>query len=193
MNNKVLTNKQKLLLEKSVIGKWLVNPDNGLVDVHGDVYLVGLNLTEIPVKFGSVTGYFNCSSNELTSLKGSPSSVGNFYCHFNKLTSLKGAPRSVLGTFECSNNQLNNLLWAPKLIGRNFYCKNNPLASLLGFPDLFRGTFYIDLMFIDYFQYPVIISQIEKIVKMGVNLYQPERFYYPYKEKYYINRLIEII
>lgn len=40
------------------------------VDVVGDVNLSGKGLTEIPVKFGVITGSFYCSNNQLTSLKG---------------------------------------------------------------------------------------------------------------------------
>jgi hypothetical protein len=53
-----------------------------------------------------VPGSFDCSENNLTSLKGAPQTVGeNFNCKENKLTSLKGAPQKV---------------------GRNFYCFRNP-------------------------------------------------------------------
>ena len=40
----------------------------------------------LPVRFGNVAGYFNCSQNELTNLNGCPISVGgNFNCSSNKL------------------------------------------------------------------------------------------------------------
>ena len=56
-----------------------------------------------------ITGDFSCHNNQLTSLKGCPSSVGgDFSCSGNKLTSLKGCPSSVGGDFYCSNNQLTN-------------------------------------------------------------------------------------
>ena len=50
-------------------------------------------------------GNFDCTSNQLTSLKGAPTSVGgDFYCFNNQLTSLKGAPTSVGGNFDYDNN-----------------------------------------------------------------------------------------
>ena len=53
----------------------------------------------------TVGGSFNCSNNELTSLKGAPNLVGiDFYCKYNKLTSLEGAPKTVGGDFCCENN-----------------------------------------------------------------------------------------
>jgi hypothetical protein len=36
-----------------------INSD-GLVDVDGDVYLGRIELTELPLQFGKVTGYFYC-------------------------------------------------------------------------------------------------------------------------------------
>ena len=87
---------------------WKLN-SNGEVDVDGGVTMGFLNLTEIPVKFGSVSSYFHCYNNQLTSLEGCPTSVGEgFYCYNNQLTSLEFAPTSVGGEFYCSNNQLTN-------------------------------------------------------------------------------------
>jgi hypothetical protein len=77
-----------------------------------------------------VGGYFRCSVNKLTSLKGAPTHVGgNFYCSDNNLSSLKGAPTRVGGSFVCSNNELTSLIGAPTRVGGNFYCRNNPNLS----------------------------------------------------------------
>ena len=77
-------------------------------------------------------GYFACSYNQLTSLKGAPASVGgHFYCYNNQLTSLEGAPASVGGYFYCSNNQLTTLTGIHKILktmNGAFYA-NNPLKS----------------------------------------------------------------
>ena len=52
-----------------------------------------------------VTGFFYCSDNQLTSLKGSPKEVGgSFYCSDNQLTSLEGCPKEVGGSFNCYDN-----------------------------------------------------------------------------------------
>ena len=80
------------------------------VKVTGDVNLMNLGLTKIPINFTEVGGSFYCSNNQLTSLVGSPEEVGrNFFCWGNKLTSLVGAPKEVGGGFYCSNNQLTDL------------------------------------------------------------------------------------
>jgi hypothetical protein len=58
---------------------YVINGD--VVDVNGDVSLSFGNLTELPLKFGIVTGNFDCSHNNITSLIGAPTHVSkNFYC-----------------------------------------------------------------------------------------------------------------
>jgi hypothetical protein len=121
--------------------KYTLNKDNS-IDVEGDVDLLHRNLTEMPVKFGKVTGNFNCSSNELTSLKGCPITVtGDFYCSFNKLTSLKHGPITVSGDFYCFRNQLTSLEHCPITVKRNFDCSINELTSLKGCPITIKRNF----------------------------------------------------
>jgi len=116
---------------------------DGLVHVDGSVYLSGRELTKLPLKFGEVTGYFDCSDNRLTSLEGAPIRVGgDFNCSFNNLTSLEGAPTRVGGGFRCSYNQLTNLEGAPEVVEKGFYCSNNKLTSLKGGSKV-RGTTYL--------------------------------------------------
>src|SRR5690606_35229718 len=99
------------------IQNWELNSDTGLVDVRGDVNLSGKNLKELPLKFGRVDGYFDCSLNQLTSLEGGPNSVGgHFYCRNNQLISLEGGPNSVAGDFSCRNNQLASLEGGPSSV-----------------------------------------------------------------------------
>jgi hypothetical protein len=100
-------------------------------------------LTELPIKFNKVGGYFYCNDNELTTLEGSPKEVGgDFKCNENKLTSLEGGPVSVGGDFICRNNQLTSLQGAPKKVGGDFYCSRNELKSLVGCPEIIHGDFY---------------------------------------------------
>ncbi len=97
--------------------------ENGLVNVNGNVNLSKKRLTELPVRFGTVTGYF--------------------YCYYNKLTSLKGCPKEVQGDFDCSNNLLTDLIGSPNTVGDGFYCINNKqLTSLVGAPELIEDVFY---------------------------------------------------
>ena len=118
--------------------------DDGTVDVDGSVYIDYCNLTKLPLKFGTVTGWFNCSRNLLTTLEGSPKRVfGTFTCNNNKLTSLEGGPETVGFKFICSHNQLTTLKGCPKSIGRDFICHENRLVDIDFIPDSIEGRFQI--------------------------------------------------
>jgi hypothetical protein len=81
-----LTKKQIKFLNKVCYGKWTLN-ENGEVDVDGGVSMSSITLTEIPVKFGRVQDHFDCSGDNLTTLKNCPDSVGgNFWCYSTNLT-----------------------------------------------------------------------------------------------------------
>jgi hypothetical protein len=81
-----LTEEQIEFLNKVCSGKWDLN-EKGQVDVRGGVSMRGMPLTEIPVKFGRVNGHFDCSYNNLTTLKNIPDIIeGNLYCQRNNLT-----------------------------------------------------------------------------------------------------------
>jgi hypothetical protein len=97
-----------LICEKYNITNYTINPD-GSIDVAGDVNLWDKRLTELPLTFNKVNGYFTCS--------------------YNKLTSLKGCPRWVGGWFSCQYNQLTSLEFSPDYVGSNFWCHNNNLTN----------------------------------------------------------------
>jgi hypothetical protein len=95
-----------LICKRYGIENYTINGD-GSIDVNGSVNLYNKGLTELPLTFNKVTGYFTCSCNQLTSLKGSPKWVGgNFYCNGNQLTSLEFSPDYVGGDFFCHDNEL---------------------------------------------------------------------------------------
>lgn len=118
-------------------------PD-GSLHVPGDLSLSRYNLTELPdLSSVTVAGNFDCSHNNLTSLRGAPRSVGgDFACQSNQLTSLRNAPASVGGSFYCSYNQLSSLLGAPETVGGDFWCQGNQLNSLKGGPSSVAGFYY---------------------------------------------------
>ena len=122
-----------------VKGKWSIN-QNGEVDVDGNVNMSYMNLTEIPVKFGSVSGFFYCYNNNLTSLVNSPNEVGGFNCGNNSLTSLIGCPLYIKEYFNCEGNNLTSLIGAPKKVG-GFNCDDNELSDLIGAPET-EGVFF---------------------------------------------------
>ncbi len=117
---------------------------DGLVNVDGDVDLRNKSLTEIPIKFGRVSGGFYCNSNKLVSLEGAPKNIGGgFYCSNNKLVSLEGAPQSVGGDFYCYSNKLVSLEGAPQIVGGDFSCFGNPVKEIW---NLFKDVSKIDLL-----------------------------------------------
>jgi len=131
-----LTEEQVQWLNKCADGTWKINPQTGLVDVKGNFECFGQGLTDFKgVKFGVVSGSFNCADNQLTSLDGAPQKVGeHFSCRNNQLTSLEGSPQRVGWDFDCSNNQLTSLEGSPQRVGWDFDCGYNQLTSLEGAP-----------------------------------------------------------
>lgn len=122
------------------IKNYKINSD-GSIDVDGNVNLSTFNLTELPLTFNYVSGYFICSNNYLTSLKGSPRIVvHNFSCSNNNITSLIDGPDSVGGFYYCNNNNLESLIGSPKTKER-FECFENNLKSIDGY----KGN--LDLLF----------------------------------------------
>jgi len=146
-----LTPEQEEFLNKYTKGTWTLDPSTGLVDVEGDFNCAGYDwergdLKDFEgVKFGKVSGNFDCSLNKLTSLAGAPKVVDeNFYCRDNKLTSLAGAPQEVGEGFYCEDNNLTSLVGAPQKVRGGFDCFGNKLTSLVGAPQEVGEGFYCD-------------------------------------------------
>ena len=108
------------ICKKYGIENYTVN-DDGSIDVDGNVDLLWYRLTELPLNFNRVTGYFNCGVNNLTSLKGSPKWVGGYFsCSYNRLPSLEFSPDYVGGWFDCRWNNLTDNYCDTEIAG-NFY------------------------------------------------------------------------
>ena len=89
------------------ITNYVIN-DDLTIDVNSDVELSYIGLVKFLdyINFNKVYGYFDCSGNQLTSLKGCPNYInGSFFCNNNQLTNLKGCPTYVGGTFWCFGNK----------------------------------------------------------------------------------------
>ncbi len=140
------------ICKKYDIENYTINSDNS-VDVDGDICLWGINLTSIPLNFNIVNGYFDCSDNHLTSLKGSPKRVeGNFNCRLNKLTSLKYSPQHIENDyFNCEYNKIKSLKHCTKIIQDDFYVNSNKLTSLQYHPTVY-GWFYCHINKINTFE-----------------------------------------
>ena len=136
-----LTQEQIKWLDKCAAGRWKLNTSTGLVDVERNFDCSGQGLTDLKgVKFGKVSGGFNCAYNHLTSLVGAPQTVGGINCSNNELTTLEGAPQTVGGYFNCAYNHLTSLVGAPKTVGA-INCSNNELTTLEGAPQSVGGDF----------------------------------------------------
>jgi hypothetical protein len=108
------------ICEQYNITNYTIN-DDGSIDVNGNVWLCRYNLTELPLTFNRVSGYFICSHNKLTRLKGCPRWIGgNFDCSYNRLSSLEFSPDYINGYFSCEQNHLINNLCESE-IGGIFY------------------------------------------------------------------------
>jgi hypothetical protein len=151
------------ICNKYRIENWKLN-EQGLVDVDGDVHLVlsGSRLNYILLKFGLVTGNFDCSYGYkksldgaphtvlgdfrccecgLTTLEGGPEYVGKDYsCHSNRLTSLKGVAKHIIGMLYCYNNKITTLQWGPESV-ELVSIFNNPIS---GIPKEYLNDEYLD-------------------------------------------------
>ena len=131
------------ICKKYGIKNYTINPD-GSIDVNDDVDLCFKNLIKLPLKFNKV-GWFDCSDNNLISLKGSPKEVSGFFdCSNNNLITLEGSPVEVNGDFYCNNNNLTSFEYIPKIIRGDFYCRFNNIKSFEYFPRFVKGNFYCD-------------------------------------------------
>jgi len=111
------------------IRNYTINDDNS-IDVNGGVDLLYCNLSELPLNFNKVTGYFNCHGNNLTTLKGAPKIVNsNFMCGENKLTTFKYAPLIVKGNLYCHYNRITMLENIPSINGIPYF-DNNPIEYI---------------------------------------------------------------
>ena len=132
------------ICEKWGIKNYTINPD-GSIDVASSVDFdsyVGPGI--FPLKFGKITGKFDCSDDRLTSLENGPEEVtGYFDCSDNRLTSFKGLSlKKVGGDFYCKNNQLTSLVGCADFIRGDLYCSNNKITDFRGVPEFFEGDFY---------------------------------------------------
>lgn len=144
-----LKNKLDYIIKKEML---VLRPD-GLYDYKDTLNISNLDiksLLELPYRFHTINGNFDCSFNKLTSFEGCPVKIKwHFDCSNNKLTTLEGCPVKIKGMFLCSWNQLTSLEGCPKVIYENFSCSNNQLTTLEGGPEQVRGSYYCDKLSFD--------------------------------------------
>lgn len=115
-------------LESNTIirGKYKMN-DNDEIDIIGSIRIDDSRISKFPVKFGKISGDFDCSYN-------------------SSLRTLEYGPSYVGGNFNCSNCQrLESLEYAPYYVGKDFICTYcNSLRSLRGLPKQIEGKTIIE-------------------------------------------------
>ena len=112
LTNYTIHNQIEDWLDEYGITNYTIHEDL-VIDVHEKVYLLSKRLASLPFQFGIIQGDFNCTWNQLTSLKHCPKEVhGDFFCYKNKLTSLEHCPKVIKGFFVCDHylrNDIRNL------------------------------------------------------------------------------------
>ena len=158
-----LTDEQRKFLDNFTYGTWSVNR-KGLVDVRGNFWCENQELEDfLGIRFGKVSGDFDCYNNQLRTLEGSPRGVGgDFDCYNNQLRTLEGAPRKVDGMFSCSYNPLISLEGAPEMIKGHFSFKKTTfeynLQSFLNWIDRIKPE-EISLLLTHHFFTPQVIKE----------------------------------
>jgi len=109
----------------------VVVDEGGLVNCGGSV-MMRKPCENFPVKFGTVSGSFNCDEVELKSLVGAPTHVGkHFNCNGNHLENLEGGPNEVGGSYHCNHMTLKSLKGLAENIGEAIWVKYHPELPLL--------------------------------------------------------------
>ena len=96
------------------------------------------------VKLKKVKGYIWLSEGEWTEIPEWLKNVEiseRFNCSYNNLISLKNCPQKIVGSFKCSYNQLTSLEGCPENIGGDFYCGNNKVKLMLPAYVKLKGVF----------------------------------------------------
>ena len=108
-----------------------------------------LQLFNFPEK---MNGDFLCSTNNLTSLKGSPQEhvTGNFHCNANNLTSLEYSPIQVDGHYNCHHNRLSSLKGISSKIGESVSAYHCGLTSLKDIHNYFKGGYLRGTLCVSY-------------------------------------------
>ncbi len=161
------------ICKKYNIRNWSIN-SNGLVDVDGDVNLFGKKLTQLPLSFGYVTGYFSFTGNEITDLDGCPHTVGgNFSCAHNRITSLEGCPNTVGNDFYCYVNELTSLRFAPEEVEGNVsILPNNSISDI---PEQYLTSEYLQFIVKEQYDWSLYrtdvilrLDRLEQMIEWGI-------------------------
>ena len=123
-------------LNSMVLGTWKKTPSG--IEVEGSVKILPFAVQngKIKYKFTKVSGLFDCSDLQLTSLENCPKEVHNFNCMNNSLRSYQYGPTIVHGDINCTLNQLENFKYFPKKIGGSLLANMNMLEDVEDIPEI---------------------------------------------------------
>ncbi len=98
--------------------------------IKENIDISGLGLKKLPDLSKMIClGNFDCSNNDLTSLKGAPKKVKNFNCSWNpRLTSLEYGPIEA-EKYYCLWCNIKSLKGAPEKV-QTFKCFKNPICDI---------------------------------------------------------------
>ena len=124
------------------IKNYTINQDKS-IDVAGVVDLSNLSLIKLPLKINKISGSLQIHGNKLISLKGCPDSIEtNFDCSYNQLTSLKYFPKHIGGRLiGIDHNQLKSLEFLPLDYKNDLFCSYNKLTNLKGCPPKLQSLY----------------------------------------------------
>lgn len=137
-----LSKEQINFLDKKTGRTWKYNQTTGLIDA--DWFNASKErLKDLQgIKFGTIEGNFNVSTNSLLNLDGGPKIVkGDFNVSVNKLTNLIGSPDFVGGTYFVTNNYSLVSVDGVSQDLNNFDAGYCSITSLKGFPKTTKGDF----------------------------------------------------
>lgn len=123
---------QRLLRDLNMHRQFMTVNNDGSIDYDGNIDLSGRDIKEIPFKFGTVNGNFNCSNTKIISLKNSPKYINGDadFSDNNNIISLENGPIEIEGNFDCSGSRyLYTLKSGPKTVGGDYKCFRTPLLS----------------------------------------------------------------
>lgn len=108
------------------------------IDTCSSVYMRYSNLKSLWSNVPRKVEYnFDCSYNELTSLKNGPEYARDYSCSNNKLTSLKYIAKNIEGDLICHYNELTTLEGSGiTTVVRKLDCRRNKLRDLVGCPKI---------------------------------------------------------
>lgn len=172
-------------LKKFGVSHYQINSDLS-VDCYESVSISDMGLNNIPIKFNTINGFFDCSNNNLDSLKNSPvETTGYFNCNENNLTNLDGCPIKVGSYFVCNLNKITSLDICPEKVNGDFDCRFNRIDDIWADCDI-SGNYYTsvksdDLIIdnkgkvIDYSRWRV-LNKRRMVLKKIINKYENSQY-----------------